>query len=302
MRSWLYTLEHFPLPPRVLLNYLGEAWRILMKGSALSLGAVLLAGLWMGGAYFLSLQAVLRLVYERFAQETLLNLLALPAVALALGGLARLFLSMARSEEFELRAALFHWRRYLWLLAWCLAYYVTYLTLFRAAFDWEDRPAFHGALLRLRLVLGVGLFLWLLARMIFAPAYIVEDGMNLRAALKQSYLLTSGKTLRTLTFIAMGLAALGVGWAPLAALLALDHLPYDQIWLSAALYFGFGWSVLIGGLAGLLWAIAFEIYSGRREDMARRVEQDGVELVKSVESKIEKALKRGAPRKRPASP
>lgn len=300
MRSWRFHLESFPLPPRVLFNYVIEAWRILLGNSGYALSAAAAMGLVVAGAYFLSLQATLQLAYERYSQEVLLTLLALPVTALALGLLARMFLQLARHERFRLRLTIFGWRAYLWLLLWVFCYYVTYLTLFQAALDWEDLPALKGAIMQLRLALGFALFLWLLARMVFAPAYILEERLNLRAALKQSYLLTSGRTLKTLAFILMGMAALGLGWLPLATVLWLDPFSLDQVFLTATLYLGFVWSVVAGAVGGTLWALCFEIYRGERADLARRVEQDGKELVRSVERKIEKARAPSPRKKKPA--
>ena len=51
--------------------------------------------------------------------------------------------------------------------------------------------------MQIRVLLGVVLFFWTIARLIFAPFFVIDADYNAREAMKASFLLTSGKTFKT---------------------------------------------------------------------------------------------------------
>lgn len=171
----------------------------------------------MTGIHLAAIQLVLSVVHVREQQNVLLSVLTLPFTAYFLGGLIRFFAILVRDPSAPAPWRLLFLtdlRRYWHMLLFLVYYYFLYVTLVKVV---VEIPEYQG-IIQIRLVAGLCLFLWLVARLVFAPLYIIDEGLAVRAAIKNSYMLTTGRTRRTLllslTFLAvlwLGVFAVGVG-------------------------------------------------------------------------------------------
>lgn len=205
---------------RIVRNYYLYAHEIVARRWRRALGGTALFGLIMTGVHLAAIQLVLAVVHMRDQQNVLLSVLTLPFTAYFLGGLIQFMNRLVRDADGPLQSPawrllfLTDLRRYWHMLLFLVYYYFLYVLLVKVVVDINE----HQGLIQIRLVAGLCLFLWLMARLIFAPLFVIDGGLGVRAALKSSYLLTTGRTRRTLllslSFLAtlwLGVLAAGVG-------------------------------------------------------------------------------------------
>jgi hypothetical protein len=223
-----------PLSVRIIRNYFRMAHSLVRRRWRQALGATALFGLVLAGVYLAAIQLVLYLVHIREQQSILLRIVTLPFSAYALGALLQFFTRLVRApdatgfRDLLLKSP----RRYLHL-ALCLAYYYAlYVLLLRVVIDIER----YEGIIQIRMIAGAGLFVWLLARLAFAPLYIVDQDQDVRTAIRNSYLLTTRRTRRTLALVLvsllvlwLGVLALGIGAVyTLALVLCVAVLLFDN--------------------------------------------------------------------------
>lgn len=174
-------------------------------------GAVFLI---IGLTYSLSVFVVFRLTYVREYQQILLNITAMPVTAYLVMVLLKWHGRFSRGQDPEWKTPLMPTWAYFHILVLCLAYYLLYVLLVKAALDYEEYPI----LVQLRTLGGFLLFLWAGTRVCFSFLYALEDDLNFKDAIKASFLTTSARFWRTfgwvflgLVLIAAGLLALGIG-------------------------------------------------------------------------------------------
>ncbi|MCR9144614.1 MAG: hypothetical protein NXI24_20415 [bacterium] len=195
---------------RIVANYFLYAHEIVTRRWRRALGATAIFGVIMTGIHLAAIQIVLSVVHMRDQQNVLLSVLTLPFTAYFLGGLVQFMLRLVREPEVP---TAWRWlfltdpRRYLHMLLFLVYYYFLYVVLVKVTVDFNE----YQGLIQIRLVAGLFLFLWLMARLIFAPLYVIDQGLGVRAALKSSYLLTTGRTRRTLLLSLAFLATLWLG-------------------------------------------------------------------------------------------
>ncbi|MEQ9363640.1 MAG: hypothetical protein RIF32_05325 [Leptospirales bacterium] len=195
---------------RIIRNYFLYAHEIVTRSWRRAFGATAIFGLIMTAIHLAAIQLVLSVVHMRDQQNILLSVLTLPFTAYFLGCLIQFTARLVRkpSEATPWRLLfLIDPRRYWNMLLFLVYYYFLYVVLVKVVVDIHE----HQGLIQIRLVAGLCLFLWLVARLIFAPLYIIDAGAGVRAALKASYLLTTGRTRRTLLLTLAFLATLWLG-------------------------------------------------------------------------------------------
>ncbi len=164
--------------------------------------------------YSLSIFVVFRITYVREYQQILLNIAAMPVTAYLVTVLLKWHGQFSRGQDPDWKAALKPSLAYVHIFVLCLAYYLLYVLLVKAMFDYEESPI----LIQMRTFGGFLLFLWAGTRVCFSFLYALEDSLNFKDAIKASFLTTSGRFWRTFgwVFLAMllvvaGLLALGIG-------------------------------------------------------------------------------------------
>ena len=177
---------------------------------------------------------MLSLVHVREEQNVLLSVFTLPFTTYFLAGLLQFFIALIRDPATARLRLLFltDLRRYWHMLLFLMYYYFLYVLLVKVVVDFYE----YTGLIQIRMIAGLGLFLWLVARLIFAPLYIIDEGLDARAAIKSSYLLTTRRTRRTLLvcitgliILWLGVFALGVGVVyTLAVVVTVSVLLFDN--------------------------------------------------------------------------
>ena len=204
--------KHVPLP---------EVWRLIRFTAETTnnqLGRILRANLGalllLGAAHFGMMFVAFRLTYIRLYQDILLVTLSLPVTVYAFCALLRFYVTIYRGKPQKLRLHFPSLRAYLNIVLYCLVYYVMYVLLLKVAVDFRD----HNGIIQMRMALGVMVFLWLHARLIFVPILILRQNMQIRDAIRESFEMTSKRTTRTLflffvfsVVLAFGLLSLGIG-------------------------------------------------------------------------------------------
>jgi hypothetical protein len=175
------------------------------------------------GIYLISIQAVFYFAYEREVQNIILNLLTMPVVAYLLNAVFRFYVPLVRTGKHDFKKLLEGHIHYFPFLLWVFLYYLLYLVLFKIFLNFWDNFGIHEELIRIRILLGVGFFLYLVARFLFSPLYIVEQGLWPRGALKSSFLVTSTRTMRCLLYALISFGILFAGWLPVIAVVALPE-------------------------------------------------------------------------------
>lgn len=197
-----------------------RCWRLVLGASAVFI-------LIMTAIHLAAIQLVLSLAHIREQQNVPLSLITLPFTAYFLSGLIRYLVAICRrplvsAQETGEGVATAGWslfwlvppRAYLHMLLFLVYYYFLYVCLVKVVVDFRE----YEGIIQIRMVAGLFFFLWLAARFIFAPLFILDGERNVRAALRHSYLLTTRRTRRTLLFVVLlllilwlGILALGVG-------------------------------------------------------------------------------------------
>ncbi len=227
------TLELPRIRFTIVRNYLLYAHEIVRRCWRRVLGASAIFILIMTVIHLAAIQLVLSLVHIREQQNVLLSLTTLPFTAYFLSGLIRYLIAICRrplaggqpevgvESQSEGEGAVgwsTFWlvppRAYLHMLLFLVYYYFLYVCLVKVVVDFRE----YEGIIQIRMVAGLFFFLWLAARFIFAPLFILDGDRNVRAALRHSYLLTTRRTRRTLLFVVLllailwlGILALGVG-------------------------------------------------------------------------------------------
>lgn len=128
-----------------------------------------------------------------------LGFTGIPFISFFSTGILRFYLAMVRKSEIRNNLLLIDYRKYLNLTVLFLLYYFLYVILIKGIEDFSE----YEGLMRLRLISGVVLFIWLLSRLIFSPFFVIDKGYTARKALKSSFLLTSGRTIKTFLLISI---------------------------------------------------------------------------------------------------
>ena len=140
---------------------------------------------------------VLGYIYERQNQDIVLGFSGIPIISFFSTGLIRFYLALVRKNEIKNNLLLIDWKKVFHIAILFSLYYTLYIILIKII---EDIGEFEG-LMKLRILFGIILFIWLLTRLIFSPFFVIDKGYSARKALKSSFLLTSGRTIKTAILI-----------------------------------------------------------------------------------------------------
>jgi hypothetical protein len=185
-------------PTRVFRNYIREAVEITNLNIIPILTVNIIFALIIVGTYSGLMFLVFKFFYERNAQNVALGFSGLPIVAYLLCGIIRFYFSLVRKAKINMSLLLVDYRKYFHILLLLIIYYTIYVLYVKIAADFAD---FDGRVVRIRIILGLFTFLWLLVRLIFSPLFVVDKGYTARKAMKASFLLTSGKTMKTFSLV-----------------------------------------------------------------------------------------------------
>ncbi len=190
-------LRSLLIKPRILRNYIQESFRITRA----SLGDIVIVnGLFtvlLTVVYFALVPVVFQLSYIRQYQNFLLGLIGLPVAAFLLCGLIKYYRALTRGQSPRPWMLFRGSRNYLTMLRFCLGYYLLYVVSFKVLFYITD----YDGVIQIRIIMGVSFFLWIMARLIFTPMFIIDGDNSLYQAVKNSFLLTSGRTIKTFILI-----------------------------------------------------------------------------------------------------
>ena len=157
---------------------------------------------------------VLRFVYERQNQDIVLGFSGVIVISFFSIGVIRFYLALVRKSELKTNLLLIDWKKFIHIWILFSLYYSVYIFLIKVV---EDLSEYEG-IMKIRVVFGIFLFFWLLTRLIFSPFFVVDKGYSARKALKSSFLLTSGRTIKTAIlllfaslFLIIGFLFLGIG-------------------------------------------------------------------------------------------
>ena len=184
-------------PPQIVINYVKESMAIAHKSLLMTTLASLLFTLLLSATYFSMIFLVFMIAYERETQNMLLGYLSLPIVSFFVCGFIRFYLRLVRGLTVSLKILFQGHKRYFQILILLAAYYSLYILLFKIAFFIKD----YDKIMQIRILFGVVLFFWTIARLIFAPFFVIDADYNARQAMKASFLLTSGKTFKTFSLL-----------------------------------------------------------------------------------------------------
>lgn len=184
-------------PPQIVINYVKESMAIAHKSLLMTTLASLLFTLLLSATYFSMIFLVFAIAYERETQNMLLGYLSLPIVSFFVCGFIRFYLRLVRGLTVSLKILFQGHKRYFQILILLAAYYSLYILLFKIAFFIKD----YDKIMQIRILFGVVLFFWTIARLIFAPFFVIDADYNARQAMKASFLLTSGKTFKTFSLL-----------------------------------------------------------------------------------------------------
>lgn len=206
-------------PPQIVINYVKESMAIAHKNFLLTTLASLIFTLLLSTTYFSMIFLVFAIAYERETQNMLLGYLSLPIVSYFVCGFIRFYLRLVRGLSANLKILFLGHRRYFQILILLAAYYSLYILLFKIAFFIKD----YDKIMQIRIILGLVLFFWTISRLIFSPFFVIDADYNARQAMKASFLLTSGKTFKTLSLLTISVIFLVGGLAFNIALSFIIH-------------------------------------------------------------------------------
>ncbi len=184
-------------PPQIVINYVKESMAIAHKSFLITTLASLLFTLLLSTTYFSMIFLVFAIAYERETQNMLLGYLSLPIVSFFVCGFIRFYLRLVRGLSVNLKILFLGHKRYFQILLLLAAYYSLYILLFKIAFFIKD----YDKIMQIRILMGVVLFFWTIARLIFAPFFVIDADYSAREAMKASFLMTSGKTFKTFSLL-----------------------------------------------------------------------------------------------------
>ncbi len=157
---------------------------------------------------------VLRFVYERQNQDIVLGFSGVIVISFFSIGVIRFYLALVRKSEIKTNLLLIDLKKFIHIWILFSLYYSVYIFLIKVV---EDLSEYEG-IMKIRVIFGIFLFFWLLTRLIFSPFFVVDKGYSARKALKSSFLLTSGRTIKTAIlllfaslFLIIGFLFLGIG-------------------------------------------------------------------------------------------
>lgn len=151
---------------------------------------------------------VLRFVYERQNQDIVLGFSGIPIIAYFSAGLIRFYIAIVRKSEDRGNLLLVDPKKFMHILILFSLYYFLYIILIKGMEDFEE----YEGLMRIRLGFGILVFFWLVTRLVFSPFFVVDKGYTARKALKSSFLLTSGRTIKTSLLLSVSLFFLFSGF------------------------------------------------------------------------------------------
>ncbi|MCE9499823.1 MAG: hypothetical protein K8R21_04900 [Leptospira sp.] len=193
--------------PVLLKNFIGESVEITRIQLPVILRANFYFSIVLIIVHFGMMFLVFKIAYERSYQNLLLGFFTLPVTSYMLNGLLRFYLAMVREQQTSYSMIFQGYKNYLAIFLFALCYYVLYNVLFKLAFEFGEQTF----LFQVRIGMGVILFFWLLARMAFTPIFIIEENLNIKEAIKRSFMFTSGKSTITIFFTFTGIFLLGAG-------------------------------------------------------------------------------------------
>lgn len=211
-------------PPQIVINYVKESMAIAHKRFLLSASASLIFTVLLTLTYLSMIFLVFAIAYERETQNMLLGYLSLPIVSYFVCGFIRFYLRLVRGLPVNLKILFAGHRGYLHIMILLAAYYSLYILLFKIAFYMKD----YDRVMQIRILLGVAAFFWTVARLIFAPFFVIDADYTARQAMKASFLLTSGKTFKTFSLLIISVIFLVGG---LIVNIALSFLIHEVVFI-----------------------------------------------------------------------
>lgn len=202
-RSWIKMLTRLFTPPRIFVNYARESIDITRKSFAGVLFVNLIFVMALTAAHLIIMYyGILKLPYERRIQTILLGYSTLPFTAYFSCGLLRYYIALGRRLPVRSLLIFKGDKMYLQMLLLGIFYYSLFVLLFKVALDLSVyQGIINETVIKARIILGAGFFIWLLIRLIYSPFFIIDQEQSLRQAIKSSLLLTSGMTIRTMFLI-----------------------------------------------------------------------------------------------------
>ena len=191
------------LAPEALRNYIRESAQLTHGRFFRVFSANLIFALLVIGAHVVLMFQVLG-SRPRGEQNIMLGYLTLPVTTFALSGILRFYLDLVRGQAAHISLVFQGWKSYLNLFLLLVVYYSLYVLLFKIVFTIGD----YKTIIQIRIVLGLLFFIWLFARLLFAPLFVVDGGFGAKEAIKRSFFLTSGRTIKTLVLISTYLLVL----------------------------------------------------------------------------------------------
>jgi len=196
-------------PPKIFWNYVKEGTFIAYSNfvSVIAINSLFALAVFIN--YFSLMFLVFQLAYERKTQDILLGYLGLPAVSFFLCSLIRFHYSLVRKSKVKMDIFLIDYRKYFHVLLLFALYYTLYILFFKMIFEIKELEGIY----QIRAIVGIGIFFWIVVRLIFSPFFVIEKGYSARKAMKASFLLTSGRTLKTLMllFLCLSIFSLVLG-------------------------------------------------------------------------------------------
>lgn len=200
------------IPPRIFWNYVREGSSIAFQNT---LPVVVMNSLFLiitFLTYFSLMFLVFQIAYEREVQNLLLGYLSLPIISFFVCSLIRFHIALVRKSQIKMDLFLIDYRKYFNILVLFTLYYSLYVLLIKVVYEISE----YDGLLKTRIAVGVVVFFWLVVRLIFSPYYVIDKGYNARKSLKASFLLTSGRTVKTFLLLFFSIFILSVVFLPIA--------------------------------------------------------------------------------------
>jgi hypothetical protein len=184
-------------PPRIFWNYVKEGTMIAVSNfvPVIAMNSFFALSLFL--TYFGLMFLVFQLAYERDTQDILLGYLGIPVVSFFLCSLIRFHYALVRKAQIKMEIFLIATRKYFHVFLLFTIYYTIYVLAFKMVFEIGEMEGIY----KIRVIAGVGIFFWVLVRLIFSPFFVIEKGYSARKAMKASFLLTSGRTIKTLMLL-----------------------------------------------------------------------------------------------------
>lgn len=194
------------IPPRIVINYFREGVHIVLSNIFPVLAMNSFFGFVVFFTYFGFMFLVFHLVYQREMQNVLLGFLGIPVVSFFFCSLIRFHFGLVRKAKIQMDIFLIHYKKYLHVFLLFTLYYALYNLAFKAIFDFGELEGIN----KLRAILGICLFFWIVVRLIFSPFFVIEKGYSARKAMKASFLLTSGRTIKTIILLLFCFGIFGI--------------------------------------------------------------------------------------------